>query len=254
MMIGYIYKITNVANAKVYIGQTIDYDRRIKRHKGDADLHSRGFKRRGKLYNSTTKHGLHNFVFECIFVVLDAEDLNFFEMEFIREYDSFKQGYNCNIGGGSAYGFTHTEESKLKMSQNKRGALHHNYGKPLSEDHKQKLSVVFSGEGNPFYGKTHSEETVIKIKAANIGKVLSEETKQKMSGSRLGEKNPMYGLERPEVGDKNVETKGHRVMCEGVIYKSLRGAATSLNISRQLLNQWVSEGKATLLDSPQKPK
>lgn len=35
---------------------------------------------------------------------------------------------------------------------------HPTKGRPLSDQHKRKLSVSLSGENNPFYGKTHSEE------------------------------------------------------------------------------------------------
>jgi DNA-directed RNA polymerase specialized sigma subunit len=60
-----------------------------------------------------------------------------------------------------------------------------NKGKKISEEHKKKLSHLFSGKGNPmygknkggiehpFYGKTHSIET--KKKIAKINQSLSEE-------------------------------------------------------------------------------
>jgi len=48
-----------------------------------------------------------------------------------------------------------------------------------------------SGVGNPFYGKTHSDETRKKLRDINLGNVMSDETKQKMSESHTGKKHPI---------------------------------------------------------------
>lgn len=71
--------------------------------------------------------------------------------------------------------------------------------------------IQYSGKDNPFFGKTHSEQSILKIRKSRKGKMtgeshfaygkpsklrgipLKEETKQKISRSKLGEKNPMYG-------------------------------------------------------------
>jgi hypothetical protein len=47
-----------------------------------------------------------------------------------------------------------TEETKRKISESNKGKV---MG-PLSEEHKQKLSVSLSGKNNPFYGKQHDPE------------------------------------------------------------------------------------------------
>jgi hypothetical protein len=75
----------------------------------------------------------------------------------------------------SLIGITRSEETKIKMSISKRGEKNHQYGKPLSEEHKGKISEALSGERNYFFDKTHSEETKIKL-----------------SISKRGEKNPSW--------------------------------------------------------------
>ena len=90
-------------------------------------------------------------------------------------------------------GRNHTEKTKRKLSE-----LHK--GKPLSEEHKQKLSESLKGAKSPNYGKHLSEETKWRMseslkgtKNPFYGKRHSEETKRKMSESRRGKNNPSYG-------------------------------------------------------------
>lgn len=59
-------------------------------------------------------------------------------------------------------------------------------GKEKTKEHIRKIIEnrrSYSGEGNPFFGKTHSEKTIEKLRIANTGKKASEETKRKMSES-----------------------------------------------------------------------
>lgn len=49
----------------------------------------------------------------------------------------------------------HTEESKRKISEAKKG-------RKLPEEQIKRMSICFKGEGNPFYGKHHTEETILK--------------------------------------------------------------------------------------------
>jgi len=104
-------------------------------------------------------------------------------------------------------GYRHSEESKKKMSKNRKGkgglkgSLHPLFGKhrsedvkkklsrahtgkKLSEEHKKKLSELWKGEKNPFFGKHHSEETLEKMR----GRKVSEESKKKMSRAHTGKK------------------------------------------------------------------
>jgi hypothetical protein len=67
-------------------------------------------------------------------------------------------------------------------------------------------SKRMSGVGNPNFGKTHSDDAILKIKQANIGRKHTKETRKKMSRSRLGDKNPMFGTSRR--GKDNPNWKG----------------------------------------------
>jgi NUMOD3 motif len=97
----------------------------------------------------------------------------------------------------------------------------------IKKEYAQLQSERFSGENNPMYGRTHTEEAKRAIKEKNTGKKLtekqiarqvaaqtgrkrssfSEEWRAKMSESKQGEKNNRYGVEvsedtRKKIGDK----------------------------------------------------
>jgi len=63
-------------------------------------------------------------------------------------------------------------------------------GDVYTDEMKEIFSKKYSGEGNPFYGKHHTEETLQKLRGPRgpnpktKGRVLSEEWKEKLRGSR----------------------------------------------------------------------
>lgn len=87
-------------------------------------------------------------------------------------------------------GKQHTEEFKLYLSEKYTGEGNPFYGKHHTEETKEKY---FIGENNPMYGKHHTEETRRIISEANKGKIVSQETRNKLSGAVSGEKNGMFG-------------------------------------------------------------
>lgn len=182
-MIG-IYKITNKLNGKVYIGQSIDIDKRWRQHmtaKDDVLIHK-----------SIQKYGAENFSFE-ILLECPADMLDVWERDMIALYDCISpKGYNLTEGGG---GCKCSEETRLKMSEAKKGKKR----QPFSAEHKRKISEANKGHhiseetkikiSKTLKGakqKPHSEETKIKISNARKGMHLSEETKIKMSNAHKG--------------------------------------------------------------------
>lgn len=94
---GYIYKITNSINDKVYVGQTIrPIEKRFVQHIND----SRKYKEKSniKLYNAMNKYGTDKFEIELL-EECDKEVLNEREIYWIDFLDSFKNGYNSTGGG-----------------------------------------------------------------------------------------------------------------------------------------------------------
>lgn len=94
---GYIYKITNKINNKVYIGQTIkkNAEERFRQHKNN---YNKSYFSQIILYKAIKKYNLENFLFEVIEEV-ENEKLDEREKYWINYYDSYYNGYNATLGG-----------------------------------------------------------------------------------------------------------------------------------------------------------
>lgn len=75
-----------------------------------------------------------------------------------------KPEYNICTTAGSTLGKLHSLEAKEKISNTKKGTN--------------------TGEENSFFGKTHSEESRLRMVDAKLGKTLAELTKEKIRESR----------------------------------------------------------------------
>lgn len=155
MSIG-IYKITN-PKGKVYIGQSINIERRFKEYKR---LAKRSAGR--KLLNSLKGFGIENHLFEIIEECL-IEQLHEKEFHWKQYYTSVEDGLNCDYYDNS--GGPRSEETRRKISEGAKG-------KKRSEETKQKLRKP----------KTEQHKQNISKSKQNI----SEETKRKISEGKKG--------------------------------------------------------------------
>ena len=105
---GFIYKVTNDINSKVYIGQTkFSVGIRWKQHLNKC--RSKSFVNR-PLYNAITKYGEEHFKAEEI-EECSNELLNEREKYWIEYYDSYRNGYNATLGGDGT--LTHLDYDKI---------------------------------------------------------------------------------------------------------------------------------------------
>jgi hypothetical protein len=109
------------------------------------------------------------------------------------------------------YGKHHREESKLKISQSNKGKVAWNKGQALSEEARKNMSknhADFSGENNPFAGRTHSEETRKKLAEINTKHKIGDVWKDAKGVIKYKDKSgknrrlPMKKIKQPDYIDK----------------------------------------------------
>jgi group I intron endonuclease len=156
---GYIYKITNNVTGDLYIGQTRQtINKRYINHKSEA----RRTSIKSVLYDSMREYGFDNFEVSCVSEIKaeTKEDLSTLLNAAERTYiEQLKPAYN------SAPGVT---------------------GVPWTDERKEKFKELMSGENNPCFGKTKSDETRKKLSDALKGRVISEESRKKTSQTMKG--------------------------------------------------------------------
>lgn len=96
-MIGYIYRISNINTQKSYVGITSDFKRRKKKHITELN---NNIHHSPKLQNAWNYWGPSCFEWTVREVEISKyEDLYPLEIEEIKRFNSFEDGYNCSPGG-----------------------------------------------------------------------------------------------------------------------------------------------------------
>ena len=146
----WIYKITNIQNDKVYIGQTIrPVKDRFHRHINDAmnnilDTH---------FARAIRKYGKDSFIIEIIDKATTQEELNQKEQYWIKHFNSVENGYNetdaINKCGGNTYQSKTLEEMsaiKEKLKQSKIGGKNPNARKIKMIDLVNNKEMIFDSQ------------------------------------------------------------------------------------------------------------
>ena len=95
---GYIYKIINQVNGKMYIGQTtLSIKERWKSHNNSWKL----FNDCRALYAAFDKYGIENFEIEQV-EECSNEEIDEREQFWIQKYDTYNNGYNLTLGGSGS--------------------------------------------------------------------------------------------------------------------------------------------------------
>lgn len=166
---GVIYKITNIINGKVYIGQTSDINpnKRI-------DVHFRKVKSTDLVYRAFLKYGKENLNIEILCSTDSLDNLNYLEQFFIQYYNSVvPNGYNIKLGGEQ--GGKCSDELKRKIGQLAKERFLKNgsplKGRKFSQKHLENLSKSrkgFDSEARKQARAKSHEQAKIPIKAIKI--------------------------------------------------------------------------------------
>lgn len=215
-----IYAIINLANGKRYIGSTINFKKRLKRHNKDFRR-----KKHPNIYLQRAYDTLEsNFQFE-ILEICDENELEEKEQKYLDEIFSLENHYDYyyNVARDAKSPMRRrklTAEQKEAMSKrmiewhknNKNPLL----GTRLSNETKEKISLsckgLHAGEKNPFFNKKHSDEF------------------KKWQGERnAGNKNPRYVS---DIAAENILT-GEKIISDSCIkLGKILGVSHSTILSR----------------------
>jgi group I intron endonuclease len=177
-----IYQWTHIESGKMYIGSAVNLSRRLKNYLNVKYLNRSKYMHISK---ALLYHGYSSFSL-TIFELIDVQNLSKLEakkllLEKEQFYiDTLLPEYNILRIAGSSLGYTHSEESIVKMSNKtfsaetkgkmslaKLGDNHPMFGLTHSEKTKTLMSLALSGQNHPFYGKNHSDESKNKISISN---------------------------------------------------------------------------------------
>jgi group I intron endonuclease len=191
-----IYKITNISNGKIYVGQSVSHILNHKKyrpygHQGRFRTHiSEAFSTKKNqshyLNNAIRKYGVNDFTVALI-EYCEIENADEREIYYIKEFNSlYPNGYNLKNGGSV---FTHSEESKRRVSngvvnyfKDKKSERFKNiktidddidkYIKPLNRNNEQYGWYVYIEKCKTDFGGVHIPLDKSKENAINFIKSL----------------------------------------------------------------------------------
>ena len=214
---GHIYLLIDKRNGKKYIGK----------HIGTDNNYFTGGIIPNKIAKKYGKETFDKIILEES--INNEELLSIKEIYYIKEYDTFNNGYNLTEGGdgGGSWinkktieekekianikkeknkGRTFSKETLEKMSIAKKG-------KSLSDEHKKNISKSQSGINHPWFGRKHSEESKLKI-----------------SEKRKGVKKPLHSEFMKKNNPRNLS-----ISINGRKFDSIQQASEELNIARHVV-------------------
>lgn len=168
----------------IYIGQTINVDRRWQAHKSFAKKPEQTGQ---YIHRAMAKYGIENFVYEVIACCKTQQDANETEDILISQYDSINKGYNLVRGGHVISGKDHPQ-----------------YGKKQSAEWKAKKAVSSAW----YLNAPRSKEIKQKISQSLMGHTFTPETLEKMSKAKIG-KSPS------NKGTKGIMKPNHTSFAKG---------------------------------------
>ncbi len=171
----------------IYIGSSKSLKKRIQGSCGHLDDLSKNIHDNSPLQCAWNIHNLNDGFVWFMLEESTLENQYGNEQKWLDKYDAFldnRGGFNINRSAtrppiNNSKGRTVSLETRLKLSKAHKG-------KKLKEETKIKIASSMTGEGNPFYGKAHTNEAKRAMSKAHTGKIISKEHARKISESNKG--------------------------------------------------------------------
>lgn len=217
-----IYRCVNIITNESYIGYDSNWPARKTKHLYDY-LNKKSPSYKCHFYKALRKYGIENFRWEILYQSWDKNYcLNKMEPYFIKEYNTFNEGYNMTGGGEgtlgkkSWLGKKHSEKTKEKI----KNSL---IGKIRTKEHCRNLSKSLKG--------------IKKVK-------WSLEQKQHLSLLKKGKK-PYEMTEKIRNKISKSNSMGNHysaipVKINGIYYSCKKEARQKLSLSKYQLNKLLS--------------
>jgi hypothetical protein len=183
-MFYYLYQITNIVNNKIYVGV----------HK-TMDMND-GYMGSGKIIiRAIKKHGIDNFKKDILETFVDSESMYVREKEIVTdEFLLREDAYNLRRGGLGGFDYINANPS-LYLTEKRLSTLMSNEErltrwKTLYESdnnfrikikHNAKLGNAAALKAYPngaFFGRKHSNDTILKMKKSHAGKQSGSDNSQ----------------------------------------------------------------------------
>lgn len=202
-MIG-IYKIIN-PKGRIYIGQTIDFNRRYREY----SIINKSLSSQIKLYRSLNKHGFNNHIIEFI-EECEESQLNNRERYWQEFYDVVKSGLNCKYQHCDSKSGKLSDEIKIKIGNS-------NKNKIRTQEQKDNISKKLKG-------LKQSQETIDKRRNTIMNK--PREFFKRYALKKRGENNP----------------NAKKVICTetGKIWNTITDCANDIDIRMKLLSRYLN--------------
>ena len=182
--IHYLYRITNIVNGKIYIGQTIEPTKRWYQHRRDSANPTM------VIHHAINKYGAENFKFEVIASCKSWEDANETETFLVSQYNSLVEngkGYNVALGGYNAPKSEAWKEAFKEWHESLSSEERAEISKKQSEATKKQIET----KGHPAQGTKRTPEQIQNLIQARKDNPVeyTEEKRKNMSEAHIGLKD-----------------------------------------------------------------
>ncbi len=226
-MISGIYKITNSVNGKFYIGSSKDINYRWDEHK---QYLNGGYHINPKLQNAWNFYGGDKFLFEVVEETAE-EVLLIREQHYLDLFKPYMRDIGYNICPTACGG------DNITYHPDRDGFI-------------EKMRGICSGEGNPMFGRKHTDDSIKLQKEKSVGRFTMEWFCKKY-GDEVGlvkyneRKEKLKSRDIDYSYDNGFRGKKRTFMTEEV-KKSISDSKKKMKLNRENIHKDIKNGSLTL--------